>query len=529
MFAYSISPCPRITSSLSPIMTSSDQPHTPHTPISTPDADPTGVIEASPDSPRLRPVSDDEVAKLRTTFGVIPKPEAERKPGEPRFPPKNIHGEKQCVYCAEVDTPRWRGSLCNACALWKRSRGTDRPLPLLFPVRKRPRSPSPVSNEEDEDDQAMHTAYGRSQPHIPSSSHSSPVYPHFPYNYPGVAQFPRPPPAACAMCNGQSELAIRDRPFCVPCARLLHAQAQAERSSSIPGPKSGEVLRVQTSAHSRQPSATMALYPGPPSSTAQLASATREKVLLSTPAHPKDMWTPVSSATRPRFWGEPPAAQNSQAVYQTHISPLRSEHGGLRDPRSSRLIPSPDMAFQGRSRSATVSGIGRLEELALPSATVHLHPSRRPSVDRPGLLLASPTHHESHAYSPVPSSGAIPTSASKRPRFQLSPSPPPQGVAIAPLLAQDAFRSTGARGTVSASPPRVEVKLEPSAARFVAMPSPLKMLDVDPRTAASPLGFPHRDMELPSHDEFMQKAEWIWGLLERTNRLLGEMDINEVP
>ena len=273
----------------------------------------------------------------------------------------------------------------------------------------------------------------------------------------------------------------------------------------------------------------MPLYPGPPSSTAQLASATREKVLLSTPAHPKDMWTPVSSATRPLFWGEPPAAQNPQAVYQTHISPLRSEHGGLRDPWSSRLIPSPDMAFQGRRRSATVSGNGRLDELANPCATVHLHPTRRPSVHRPGLLLASPTHLESHAYCPVPASGAIPTSAGKRPRVQLSPSPPPQGVAIAPLLAQDALRSTGSRATVSGSPTRVEVKLEPSGARSVAIPSPLKMLDVDPRTATSPLSFPHRDKELPSHAEFMQKAEWIGGLLERTNRLLGEMGINEVP
>ncbi|WVF70541.1 hypothetical protein IAT40_005332 [Kwoniella sp. CBS 6097] len=61
-----------------------------------------------------------------------------------RFPAKTNRGERQCTNCGEIDTPQWRGTLCNACALWKRSRGTDRPLPLLFPRRRTPTpSPSP--------------------------------------------------------------------------------------------------------------------------------------------------------------------------------------------------------------------------------------------------------------------------------------------------------------------------------------------------------------------------------------------------
>lgn len=54
-----------------------------------------------------------------------------------RFPSRTPQNDRQCTNCGETDTPQWRGTLCNACALWKRSRGTDRPLPLLFPVRKR--------------------------------------------------------------------------------------------------------------------------------------------------------------------------------------------------------------------------------------------------------------------------------------------------------------------------------------------------------------------------------------------------------
>jgi len=68
--------------------------------------------------------------------GVPPTP----TPG--RFPPRNEADERQCTNCGEVDTPQWRGTLCNACALWRRARGSDRPLPLKFPVRRRARSVS---------------------------------------------------------------------------------------------------------------------------------------------------------------------------------------------------------------------------------------------------------------------------------------------------------------------------------------------------------------------------------------------------
>ena len=73
------------------------------------------------------------------------KPRAARAPQAPgRFPATSKRGEKQCTNCSETDTPQWRGTLCNACALWKRSRGEDRPLPLLFPRR----SPSPSLSPE---------------------------------------------------------------------------------------------------------------------------------------------------------------------------------------------------------------------------------------------------------------------------------------------------------------------------------------------------------------------------------------------
>ncbi|WRT64226.1 uncharacterized protein IL334_001155 [Kwoniella shivajii] len=67
-----------------------------------------------------------------------------------RFPAYTPNGERQCTNCSEIDTPQWRGTLCNACALWKRSRGTDRPLPLLFPVRRKSPSPEPEDEKNEE-------------------------------------------------------------------------------------------------------------------------------------------------------------------------------------------------------------------------------------------------------------------------------------------------------------------------------------------------------------------------------------------
>ncbi|WVN90360.1 uncharacterized protein L203_105596 [Cryptococcus depauperatus CBS 7841] len=59
-----------------------------------------------------------------------------------RFPPCTSQNDRQCTNCGETVTSQWRGTLCNACALWKRSRGTDRPLPLLFSVKRKSLTPS---------------------------------------------------------------------------------------------------------------------------------------------------------------------------------------------------------------------------------------------------------------------------------------------------------------------------------------------------------------------------------------------------
>ncbi|WVR05963.1 hypothetical protein IAU60_002990 [Kwoniella sp. DSM 27419] len=68
---------------------------------------------------------------------------AEQSPDQgTRFASHGLDGQRQCTNCGETDTPQWRGALCNACALWKRSRGTDRPLPLLF-HRKGKGQPTP--------------------------------------------------------------------------------------------------------------------------------------------------------------------------------------------------------------------------------------------------------------------------------------------------------------------------------------------------------------------------------------------------
>ena len=53
-----------------------------------------------------------------------------------RFEPRSPCGTRQCTNCGETSTPQWRGQLCNACALWKRARGQDRPVPLKFGGKK---------------------------------------------------------------------------------------------------------------------------------------------------------------------------------------------------------------------------------------------------------------------------------------------------------------------------------------------------------------------------------------------------------
>ena len=62
-------------------------------------------------------------------------------PVKAHFAARTDNGEKRCTNCGETDTPQWRGTLCNACALWRRSRGTDRPMPLVFPSIHQVESP----------------------------------------------------------------------------------------------------------------------------------------------------------------------------------------------------------------------------------------------------------------------------------------------------------------------------------------------------------------------------------------------------
>ncbi|WVQ97381.1 hypothetical protein IAU59_004493 [Kwoniella sp. CBS 9459] len=86
-----------------------------------------------------------------------------------RFPSKTTHGERQCTNCGEVDTPQWRGTLCNACALWKRSRGTDRPLPLLFPRRRTP-TPTPALSPSPNPDPSSRLSLSPSPPLLDQTS-----------------------------------------------------------------------------------------------------------------------------------------------------------------------------------------------------------------------------------------------------------------------------------------------------------------------------------------------------------------------
>jgi len=106
--------------------------------------------ELSPSPPSPPPHTNQTRPTPHTNLNSQPNPGSTPKtnkktnphadPG--RFPPRTDQGERQCTNCSETDTPQWRGTLCNACALWRRSRGTDRPMPLMFP-RKRGRSPWP--------------------------------------------------------------------------------------------------------------------------------------------------------------------------------------------------------------------------------------------------------------------------------------------------------------------------------------------------------------------------------------------------
>ena len=176
---------------------------------------------SSPHSP-LREVSPEKAG------GPILKSEFQRKPSEPRFPARTVHGERQCTNCGEVDTPQWRGTLCNACALWKRSRGTDRPLPLLFTTRKRPRSPTPYDDDDDDDEEGNHAIGPDEGQGWMSGSHS-------PLCYTSAIS----PGNHCSLCGNNRVVATRSgRAFCGPCTDTIRLAQRNEVCPHHPLPNS---------------------------------------------------------------------------------------------------------------------------------------------------------------------------------------------------------------------------------------------------------------------------------------------------
>jgi len=183
-------------------------------------------LASPPASPPLREVSPHDVAITLTSnasAGTRPaNPSKNGKTGKTgktapaapgRFPPRNEDDERQCTNCGEVDTPQWRGTLCNACALWKRARGSDRPLPLRFPVRKRARSVTPELVEVDaEMDGEEDDLEGRDDENAPKvgvdddgRSQSGPMwrrgFPSVANTPPGQFMSPRHP---CRQCDSAS-------------------------------------------------------------------------------------------------------------------------------------------------------------------------------------------------------------------------------------------------------------------------------------------------------------------------------------
>ncbi|ORX36034.1 hypothetical protein BD324DRAFT_519420 [Kockovaella imperatae] len=419
--------------------------------------------DTPPNSPPLQSITADEATKFATP---VVKPESERKPGEPRFPSHNAHGDKQCINCQETDTPQWRSGLCNACALWKRSRGTDRPLPLLFPIRKRPESPSPPSDDEDEVDASesdFSTEYGKAYPYSRLASPS-----------PWASSTFHEESEGCTMCGSRSEIRIRGRTFCQPCAT---------RIGGIPGVP-------QPRPRSTQPSAIFPSYRAP-ISTSSLSS--------------REIQTPRSSQLYQARWPRlPPGHQGSPQ----HTPLSARQHVGQRptDRRSAQvMVPPGSSSGGGRRRAATVSGNGPADELAHPSATVHLQVPQPPQPPAP--------RRENSYHSPIPPSRVLPTSAAKKIRIRLSPSPPRQ---------IDKDGRTGRRATISGSPPRnkdLQTAL-PSLSDPVWGVSGLE----GAASVVSPVV-----KSLPRHGEFMEKAQWIWGVLDSTSRLLGELELDGRP
>ena len=132
------------------------------------------------------------------------------------------------------------------------------------------------------------------------------------------------------------------------------------------------------------------------------------------------------------------------------------------------LKPQSDVATKGRRRSATVSGNGQADLIAHPDAAL-----------------------------PLPHVTGEPLT-----RYAVSPSPPAHG--------KTAVRSTPEervpgrrRSTVSG-----HIPFDSAPPRGVGMSSRIGVAD---RGA---------ELGMPTKEEFVRSAEWLWGVMERTERLL---------
>ena len=297
----------------------------------------------SPGSPPLREISPDV---------ILPKGQ-ELKPGD-RFPAKTSKGDRQCTNCSETDTPQWRGTLCNACALWKRSRGTDRPLPLLFPPRKRSRSPTPNS---DEDDGLADTGPLSLSPmrHIGS----------------------------CRDCRRHGVVLAHPTrmPLCPMCLHLRVSLTNSGVRAITDWQRQNALSPFSSPATPR--------FPCPPSA---LQHHLKQRYHDRSPNRPS---SEISSKDTPTTY--------TIATPQTGLAGLSlatppsgpSREASRNDHHSTKLGLPAEKQTQGRRRAATVSGNGNADFRAHPDATVHL--KEQVNSDHRSRLSPSPEGSDSES------------------------------------------------------------------------------------------------------------------------------------
>ena len=277
-----------------------------------------------------------------------------------------------------------------------------------------------------------------------------------------------PPQLPCALSNG---------------LQFLYSVYPSQSGYGVPGPTGGPTR--QSGGHSRTSSASSMRPPLPvyaqynmhtltPSSLQNLSMLSSPLSSLShyMPGHRTTYHTPISPQRRQ---GLPP-----------HMAAILAQARGMKD-----------VVNGGRRRAATVSGNGQADERAHPSASVHLvQPSNReesptrqthPTQSNqypPQARLPLPQHHtQVNPQSQAQTFDHTPLSNRPCPRINLSPSP--SGSQL------DASQSRGP---------------SPSTRRATV-------------SGGSPL------LDIGTKDEFMDRAEWLWGVLERTTRFLEELEV----